>query len=63
MKQSESAVPELQTSMSGGTVQRKPAVVEHAAVLDAIDGYDTELRAINKKVCHIDTPDTKNTSN
>lgn len=55
MKQSESAVPDLQVTMSGGTVQQKPAVVEHAAVLDAIDGYDTELRAINKKVCHIHT--------
>lgn len=55
MKQSESAVPDLQVTMSGGTVQQKPAVVEHTAVLDAIDGYDTELRAINKKVCHIHT--------
>lgn len=61
MKQADNAVPDLQATMSGGTVQQKPATVEHAAVLDAIDGYDTELRAINKKVCHTDTSDTKST--
>lgn len=36
--------------MRGGATEKKPAVAEPSAVLRAIDGYDTELRAINKKV-------------
>lgn len=37
-------------SEPNGTVEKKPVVAESASVLRAIDGYDKELRAINKKV-------------
>lgn len=50
MKEPEGSVSQNEGFTSGGTFQKISAAEGNEIVLRAIDGYDTELRAINKKV-------------
>lgn len=50
MTQINGSVHKCHADTGHAATEKKPVVADHAAVLAAIDGYDSELRAINKKV-------------